>query len=129
MPDGPWTYDLNSDVGKVRLLIRDTDVDGTWLFADDEVQAFLDLSAGDVFSAAADAIGAILASKSLLAKVVSIGDYSESTVSVGLQLRSLMSDLRERANSVPADEYAQTIWDSFSWRNKVVNDRIGSVVS
>ena len=121
------TYDISNDQGKVRLLISDTDSTAP-IFEDDEIQAFLDMNGGtDIFSAAADAVLAILAEKARLAKVVAMGDYNESTVSVGLQLRQLASDLRERAQSVPADGYAETVWDPFSWRSKVVNDRLRSV--
>jgi len=122
-----FTYDLATDVGKVRLLIGDTTTPGE-LFQDGEIQAFLDLNGGtDVFSAAADAVLAILADKALLAKVVAIGDYSESSVSVGQQLRSLAADLRERAQSVPADGYAETIWDPFSHRTKLLHERLQGV--
>ena len=124
---GAATYELITDVGKVRLLISDTDIENA-IFSNDELQVFLDQNGGpdsaDLYSAAADAVLALLADRARLAKVVAIGDYSESTVSVGLQLRQLAKDLRERAESIPAEAIAETAWDPFSRAAKLVNDRL-----
>lgn len=49
------TYDLETDVGKVRLLISDTDTDNG-VFQDDEIEVFLDLRGGSVRLAAASAL-------------------------------------------------------------------------
>lgn len=51
----PATYDLATDVGKVRLLISDTDRSNA-VFQDEEIEAFLDLRDGNVKLAAATAL-------------------------------------------------------------------------
>ena len=71
------TYDTTTDIGKVRLLIGDTDIVPTTdaQFSDEEIQVFLDL-AGSVLGAAAKALeawAATLADGMLSEK---IGDYS-----------------------------------------------------
>ncbi len=54
-----YTYDITTDIGKVRLLIGDTDVTPTTdaQFNDEELQIFLDLG-GSVFMGAAKALEA-----------------------------------------------------------------------
>lgn len=45
-----YNYDLETDVGKVRLLIKDTDVSGnenTAVFSDEEIQFFIDETANE----------------------------------------------------------------------------------
>lgn len=53
------TYDLGSDVGKVRLEIPDTNIQRP-LFSDAELQYFLDTNKKDVYLAAAHALSVIL---------------------------------------------------------------------
>lgn len=52
------TYDLSTDVGKVRLLISDTDI-GSAVFDDDELEAFLTMRGDNVKLAAASALRAL----------------------------------------------------------------------
>lgn len=52
------TYDLSTDVGKVRLLISDTDI-GSAVFDDDELEAFLAMRGDNVKLAAASALRAL----------------------------------------------------------------------
>jgi len=53
-----FTYDLNTLVGKVRLMIPDT-VSGTAVFSDEELTALLSLSNQNVFEATAKAYESI----------------------------------------------------------------------
>ena len=73
-----YTYDITDNIGKVRLLISDTDITPTTdaQFSDEELQAFLDLASGSLLTAAGFALEAW--SASLTGSVLSehIGDYS-----------------------------------------------------
>ena len=53
------TYDLATDLGKVRLEIPDTDVKKP-IFEDEEIQHFLDSNKGDIYLAASHALSIIL---------------------------------------------------------------------
>ncbi len=73
------TYSLSTEIGKVRLLIGDTDIvpitDAQ--FSDEELQVFLDLG-GSVFMGAAKALEAWAATLTSAGELKSetIGDYS-----------------------------------------------------
>jgi len=62
------TYDVTTDVGKVRLLLND--IADPWVFTDTEVQAFLDLEHGSIKLAAAQAIDANATNQALASKVI-----------------------------------------------------------
>lgn len=53
------TYDLATDLGKVRLEIPDTDIRKP-IFEDEEIQYFLDVNEGDIYLAAAHALSVIM---------------------------------------------------------------------
>jgi len=53
------TYNLATDLGKVRLEIPDTDVRNP-IFEDEEIQYFLDSNKGDIYLAAAHALSIIM---------------------------------------------------------------------
>lgn len=53
------TYDLRTDLGKVRLEIPDTDVKKP-IFEDEEIQYFLDMNKGDIYLASAHALSIIM---------------------------------------------------------------------
>ncbi len=71
------TYDLATDIGKVRLLIGDTDITPTTdaQFSDEEIQVFLTLG-GSVLMGAAKALEAWAGSLSGDLLSEKIGDYS-----------------------------------------------------
>lgn len=62
------TVDVSDDIGKVRLLISDV-TPGDYVFADEEVQAFLDLE-GDVRLAAALALETQASNEALVFKKI-----------------------------------------------------------
>jgi len=72
------TYDLTTDIGKLRLLIGDTDIvpitDAQ--FSDEELQAFLDLATGSLLTAAGFALEAWVSSITDSLMSEKIGDYS-----------------------------------------------------
>lgn len=66
------TYDVTTDVGKVRLLLND--IATPWVFTDADVQAFLDLEGGSVKRAAAQAIDSQATNEALASKVIRDAD-------------------------------------------------------
>ena len=82
-----YTYDVTTDIGKVRLLIGDTDITPTTdaQFNDEEIQVFLDIGASVLMGAAkaleawAGAISGDLTSEK-------IGDYSYTKKTVADKL-------------------------------------------
>ncbi len=73
-----YTYDVTNEIGKVRLLIGDTDITPTTdaQFSDEEIQAFLDLSSDSLLLAASYALESWASAVSGDMKTERIGDYS-----------------------------------------------------
>jgi hypothetical protein len=91
------TTDPTTPIGKVRLLIADTDP-ANFSFEDAEVQAFLDMEDGNLRLAAATAVVSITTDRAKLAKVVQLGRYQTQLQAVSDLLR-IAEQLREDAIS------------------------------
>ena len=99
---------FNTNVGRVRLLIpdieersdpRDLRQPPSLLFADEQIQAFLDINNGNVKRAAADAVRVIATTQSLLLKVLSTDDKSTDGAKLGAELRAQSKRLMDEADS------------------------------
>lgn len=90
-----FTYDPSTDLGKVRLLARDT-VQASALFTDAEIQALLDLQSGNVKLAGADALDAVADNQVLLLKKVKVGDIGTDGPAVADALRQSALRLRKQ---------------------------------
>ncbi len=91
-----FTFDLASDVGKVRLLIPDR-VASDILFEDEEIEAFLALEAGNVRRAAALALETVAADQALTLKVIKTLDLTTDGASVANALLKRADKLRGQA--------------------------------
>ncbi len=91
-----FTFDLASDVGKVRLLIPDR-VASDILFEDEEIEAFLALEAGNVRRAAALALETVAADQALTLKVIKSLDLTTDGAKVSDALLKRAALLREQA--------------------------------
>ena len=94
----PITTDPTTAIGKVRLLIADTDATN-YTFEDAEIQAFLDLENGNLRIAGATAIVSIVSDRAKLAKVVQLGRYQTQQQAV--------ADLLAIAERLRSDAIAQ----------------------
>jgi hypothetical protein len=101
------TYDLTTDIGKIRLLIGDKDVTPATdaHFSDEELQVFL-TDEGSVNLAAAAALEAWAADLSENATNETIGDYSYSKKSVANKL-DLAQKLRDKEANTPAFDWSE----------------------
>lgn len=89
------TYDVESEIGKVRLLINDVD-ESDQIFDDNEIQAFLSLEGGYVRLAAAQAIDTIADNEALCSKVIRTQDLQTDGAKLADSLRKRAASLRER---------------------------------
>lgn len=99
------TYDITDNVGKVRLLIGDTDIANA-AFTDEELTYFLSLHSDNISLAAAEALEAWAAKYATNADSEKIGDYSYSQKIVDKML-ALAKSLREKESMTPAFEWAE----------------------
>ncbi len=101
-------YDLTTNVGKVRLLISDTDVlpvtDAQ--FTDAEITYFLTLSSGSILLAASYALESWAASITDSLKSEKIGDYSYSKDTAGNKI-ALAKKYREEDATSPYLTWAE----------------------
>lgn len=96
----PAPYDPGTDVGKVRLLL--SDIGAPWVFADEEIQAFLTLEGG-VKLAAAQAIDTNATNQALAAKVFTAQDVSLDGAKLAAAMRAHAAALRAQAATEDAD--------------------------
>lgn len=119
-----FTYDPATDLGRLRLIITDTD-SANPLFTDAEAQAFLGLTQQNVYRAAAMALDTMATSQTLILKVMSLLDLSTDGAAVARALREHALQLREQANiSDAADgslfDYAEQVDNIFTLRERVL---------
>lgn len=91
------SIDYSTNVGRVRLLINDTDYDH--VFSDDEIDVFLALEGESVKLAAAQALDTIADDEALTSKVIRSQDLSTNGASVATGLRQRAKELRAQSGS------------------------------
>ena len=99
------TYDITTNVGKVRLKISDTDTTDS-VFTDEELTYFLTENSNSINLAAADALEAWAAKYVANADGEKIGDYSYTQKAVA-NLLKLASDLQAQEDGVPVLSWAE----------------------
>ena len=97
-------YDITTNVGKVRLIIGDTNAT-SYVFTDDELNYFLTVNSSNINLAAADALEAWVAKYATAPDSEKIGDYSYSQKIVD-HLNKLAKELREKVKGAPVLEIA-----------------------
>ena len=103
-----WTYDITNNIGKVRLLIGDTDIDPTTdaQFSDEEITYFLTANLGDLNLVAADALGAWIAALTRGFDSEKIGDYSYSRKTIE-NMNKLKKELEAKVANAPYLTWAE----------------------
>ena len=117
-----FTYDLATDLGKVRLLIPDR-VAATAIFTDEEIQAFIDLYPDRLRYAAAEACDTIAFDEVLVLKVVTLLDVTTDGASVAREMRQRANRLRETEDADIAAANADAGFDVAEMALGVVHDR------
>ena len=99
------SYDITTNVGKVRLLIGDTDSTDE-VFTDAEITYFLTSNSSNITLAAADACDAWAAKYGASPSTEKIGDYAYSQTII-FRLMQLSKRLRETAVETPYLTWAE----------------------
>ena len=92
-------YDISTNVGKVRLIIGDTDATD-YVFSDDELNYFLTENSNNINLAAADALEAWMAKYATSPDSEKIGDYAYTQKIVD-KMNKLRNELRAKVESTP----------------------------
>lgn len=93
--------DYSTSVGRVRLLIPDTDEQNA-LLIDPQIEALLDME-GSVKYAAAAALEIIASSEVLVSKVIRTQDLQTDGAKVSAELRARAANLRQQADDEAGD--------------------------
>ena len=104
-----FTYDPTTDIGKIRMLIPDRDSQ-TFVFQDEEIQAFLELNGSSVKRAVAEALEVIASDTAMVLKVISILDLTTNGAATASALMARAEKLRESADQAEAGEDALFDW-------------------
>lgn len=124
-----FTYDPATDAGRVRLLVADT-VEQAPKFTDAEVATFLDINAGRVLLAAAQALEALAAKRATDTRIVPEGQETGGTP-VSAELRRLAQRYRDQDAADPTGagfDIAEIDLDEFSrrqiWINRALREQV-----
>lgn len=116
--------DVTTDIGKVRLLLNDTDdagVNGGFVFSDAEIQAFLNMEGGAVKLAAATAIDVNASNELLASKVLKTPTVTTDGAKLADALRRQATTLREQHYQQLDDDFAFEVvdFDPYAWLDSV----------
>lgn len=120
-----FTYDVTTDLGKVRMLITDRDSVNP-IFQDEEISAFLSLEDNNVRLAAAQALETIAANEVLVLKVVKTLDLETDGSKSGKALLELAKSWREMEAASGSFAIAEMVVDQFSWRERIRKEALRS---
>lgn len=124
-----FSYNLATDVGKIRLLIMDNTLD-TYLFEDGEISAFLAFEAANVKRAAALALETMASNEAYVLKRITLLDLTTDGPAVAKALRDRAADLRAQADRDDQADgggtfgIAEWVVDDFSARQRLINERL-----
>ena len=123
-----FTYDLATDVGKVRLITRDTRTPDHF-FEDEEIATFLTLNGDSLRRAAADVLDTWASDEAMVTKAVTLLDISTNGPAVADALRKHAALLRKLADEEenaedPGFDIAELALGPWSLREQVTNRRL-----
>lgn len=118
-----FTYDPDTDRGRVRLLVTDTEEDLA-IFDDAEVDTFLTLMGSNILKAAALALETIAGRETLIQKRIKLLDLQTDGPAEAAALLAQAKRLREAAAEMEEAEvgavfdYAEMVVDAFTRRER-----------
>ena len=121
-----FTYDLGTNVGKIRVIIPDNNSE-THNFEDGELDVFYALEGNSIKRAAALALETIASNEAMVLKVIRLLDVSTDGAKVADALMKRAAQLRKQADDeeVAADgafDIAEMVIDPFQYRQKAHNN-------
>ena len=124
-----YSYDLQTSVGKIRMLIPDHDA-SIVLCTDEEIAAFLGMEGSNVKRAAALALETIASDRALVLQVISSNDLSVNGAAVAKALTDRAKMLRDQADIEDAGvdggafDIAEQVPNEFAFRERTWNEML-----
>ena len=116
-----FTFDLSTNVGKVRNLIGDTNA-SDYQLTDEEITSILSLASSDIFLASAICLKRIAADKALVQKRVKAGNYEEDPKEAINGMLKVAENYEKMAKDTPADAQTEIFYTDFNY-NEILNQR------
>lgn len=121
-----FSYDLSTNVGKIRVLIPDNKADA-YVFEDDELAAFFVLEGNSLKRATALALETIASNEVMVLKVIRLLDISTDGAKVSDALLKRAERLRSQADDEETAanggfDIAEMVVDQFGYREKTLNN-------
>lgn len=118
-----FTYDTGTDVGKIRLLVFDTNA-SSYVFEDGELSVFFDIEGSSLKRAAALALETMASNEAFVLKVIRLMDLRTDGAATANALLKRAALLRGQADDEEfaddaAFEIAEWVVDDFSARERV----------
>jgi len=111
-----FTYDLTTNLGKVRNMIGDA-TDTGHILEDADINAFISMVNSDLYKAASLCLYRIAASQALLAKMKKAGDYQEDLRAIAKEVREVAKVYSDMSENTPAEAQAESFVNDFSYRD------------
>lgn len=121
-----FTYDTSDNVGKVRLLIFDTD-SNSYVFEDAELSVFLAMEGSSLKRAAALALETMASNEAFVLKVIQLMDLRTDGAATANALLKRAALLRKQADDEEyatdaAFDIAEWVVDEFSARERLAKE-------
>jgi hypothetical protein len=121
-----YSFNLSTDVGKVRLMIPDRD-EANRFFEDDELSTFLTLEVNNIRRAAALSLETMASDQAMVLKVTKILDLSVDGTRVATSLMERAKLLRDQATFIEEQgdagfDVAETVGNDFAYRDVLYKD-------
>jgi len=117
-----FSYDPTTDIGKIRLLIADTDED-SYDFEDDEITAANDMSV-NIYYASAVLLRSLAANRARLSVSVKRGTMTDDLTEISKDLKDLADAMEEKGkaeieNVGGLEAIIEPVYDDFSYRRYI----------
>jgi len=117
-----FSYDPTTDIGKIRLLIADTDED-SYDFEDDEITAANDMSV-NIYFASAVLLRSLAANRARLSVSVKRGTMTDNLTEISKDLKDLADAMEEKGKAEIEDvggleAIIEPVYDDFSYRRYI----------
>jgi len=118
-----WTYDITNNIGKLRLMIGDTDIVPTTdaQFNDEELTYFLTSNGNNLNLAAAAALEAWIGKLTRELSSEKIGDYSYTRKTIE-NMNKLRNEYKEKDETTPVQEISK--WDLSGVEDTTIDEDI-----
>lgn len=114
------TYDINTDIGKMRLFLQDTDTENA-VFQDEELAALLQQVNEDLYMAASTGWAIIAGDKAKIAKKKTASKFSYDNTQMAKECRAQAEHFKKLSEEQPVFDFASWGVTDFAERDILID--------